>query len=253
MPFTPLQIREVFHLCFLRLFLRRFEARRVTLKGGVNLRLFFQSPRYSEDMDLDVVGASLGSVQKNVMAALAACGSLLRPYGVTEVRLPTLARAKQTETTQRFKIHLLTESGLDLFTKLEFSRRGRGGEALVEYVPDLVLRPYRLAPLVVPHYAAPAAFAQKVAALAGRAAAQARDVFDLHQLLAFLPDSPPAVDPAFRHRAMQRLEEISFVDYRDTVVAYLAAADQSLLADAAVWQAMKDRVEESLRAEGKTP
>ena len=51
MPFTQLQIREAFHLCFLQELLRTFDPKLVALKGGINLRFFFKSPRYSEDME----------------------------------------------------------------------------------------------------------------------------------------------------------------------------------------------------------
>ena len=54
--YTSLQVREVFHLEFLRWFSRKMEADSYCLKGGVNLRLFLKSIRYSEDMDIDIAG-----------------------------------------------------------------------------------------------------------------------------------------------------------------------------------------------------
>ena len=47
-----------------------------------------------------------------------------------------------------------------------------------------VARAYRLPPFMVNHYDAAAALRQKIGALAGRRETQARDVFDLHHLLA---------------------------------------------------------------------
>ena len=52
--FNSLQQREIFHLEFLRWFSRKVEAKYYALKGGVNMRFFFSSLRYSEDMDIDV-------------------------------------------------------------------------------------------------------------------------------------------------------------------------------------------------------
>ena len=52
--FGPLQFREIFHLEFLRRFARGIKRGRYALKGGSNLPFFFNSVRYSEDMDLDV-------------------------------------------------------------------------------------------------------------------------------------------------------------------------------------------------------
>jgi len=45
---------ELFHLTFLRALATRGEGKqRIALKGGCNLRFYFGSVRYSEDMDLD--------------------------------------------------------------------------------------------------------------------------------------------------------------------------------------------------------
>src|SRR3989338_1383646 len=107
---SPLQIREVFHLEFLRWFGRKLEADRYVLKGGVNLRLFFKSIRYSEDMDIDLTGVRVDKIKKTVMEILEARGfaDSLKSFGIDKIAAPDLAKAKQTETTQRFKIHLLT-------------------------------------------------------------------------------------------------------------------------------------------------
>ena len=74
--YGPLRIREVFHLEFLRWFARKLQADRYCLKGGVNLRLFFKSIRYSEDMDMDVTGVRVEKVKKVVMEILSARGFL---------------------------------------------------------------------------------------------------------------------------------------------------------------------------------
>lgn len=52
--YLPLQMRELFHLEFLRWFGRKLAAEDYVLKGGVNLRFFLGSIRYSEDMDIDI-------------------------------------------------------------------------------------------------------------------------------------------------------------------------------------------------------
>jgi hypothetical protein len=46
-------VREAFHTVLLRKLVDRVNPSLFRLKGGVNLRLFFGSLRYSEDMDLD--------------------------------------------------------------------------------------------------------------------------------------------------------------------------------------------------------
>ena len=49
----PVSIREVVHVVMLRELVKRLGVDSFVLKGGVNLRLYFASARYSEDMDLD--------------------------------------------------------------------------------------------------------------------------------------------------------------------------------------------------------
>ena len=134
--YTILQTRELFHLEFLRWFGRKLEAKRYCLKGGVNLRFFFNSVRYSEDMDLDIQRVGVEKTTKTVMDILSTRGFSdgLKSFGIEKVVPPDITKAKQTETTQRFKIHLLTQNGEDLFTKIEFSRRGFKGSAVIEAV-----------------------------------------------------------------------------------------------------------------------
>src|SRR3990170_6022446 len=48
------QLIEYFHLIFLDRLGRKIDKRLYTLKGGCNLRFYFQSFRYSEDIDFDI-------------------------------------------------------------------------------------------------------------------------------------------------------------------------------------------------------
>ena len=182
--YSILQVREVFHLEFLRWFTRKLQTGQYALKGGVNLRLFFGSVRYSEDMDIDVKGTGVERIKKTVMDILETRGfaDSLNAFGIERVVSPDLLKAKQTETTQRFKIHLITSGGEDLFTKIEFSRRGFSGPIIVEPVSAQILRSYKMTPLLVPHYDANAAIRQKIHALAQRSVLQPRDIFDLFVL-----------------------------------------------------------------------
>jgi len=96
--------------------------------------------------------------------------------------VPNMLKAKQTQTTQRFKIHLISIAGEDLFTKAKFSHRGFKGDIVVQAVRAPILRAYKLAPLLVPHYDITAAVTQKIDALATRTVIQARDIFYLFVL-----------------------------------------------------------------------
>ena len=104
--YTQLQIREIFHIEFLRYLAADMPAGLWALKGGVNLRLFFKSVRYSEDMDLDVAGLPVDSVKKRVMRILGSPSfrENLKTYGIAGIKPPDILRAKQTSTTQRFKV-----------------------------------------------------------------------------------------------------------------------------------------------------
>ncbi len=69
-------------------------------------------------------------------------------------------------------------------TTIEFSRRGLDDDVEFASVDSRLIHGYQLPPLMVSHYRAGAALRQKVGALANRRELQARDVFDLHHLIA---------------------------------------------------------------------
>ncbi|MDD5623009.1 MAG: nucleotidyl transferase AbiEii/AbiGii toxin family protein, partial [Actinomycetota bacterium] len=182
--YNSLQQREVFHLEFLRWFGHKVDIKHYALKGGVNMRFFFGSIRYSEDMDVDLAEVRVDVIQDIVLQILKSQNFVdnLRPYSIQSISVPDMVKAKQTETTQRFKMHLITFAGEDLFTKVEFSRRGLKDGIMASAVPDSIMRAYKLIPIIVPHYNAVAATLQKISALASRPAVQARDIFDLYIL-----------------------------------------------------------------------
>lgn len=245
-PYDQLQLREIFHLEFLRRLGRKVPTEHFALKGGANLRFFFGSIRYSEDIDLDARIVNVAVLKEAVMRILEARSfrDALRPYGVEGLGLPDMAKAKQTETTQRFKVHLLTFAGEDLFTKIEFSRRGFRGRTEIGFVSEPVVRGYHMPPLVVPHYDLGAAVAQKIEALATRAETQARDIFDLHLLSGRYGDgggSAPIADDLLK-KAAERVFEVDYDVFRDTVLAFLSPEDSGLYDSAATWDEMKLRV-----------
>ena len=99
------QLREIFHFCFLEALLKVSEPALYALKGGVNLRFYFSSPRYSEDMDLDVYGGSVATLKKNGYKVLndPGLGRTLASYGIEKLLVNDPMKAKHTETTQRFR------------------------------------------------------------------------------------------------------------------------------------------------------
>jgi predicted nucleotidyltransferase component of viral defense system len=196
-------------------------------------------------MDIDIKGAlRVDRIQKNVMDVLTVRGfkDSLKSFGIEEVIAPDLSKAKQTETTQRFKVHLLTTSGEDLFTKVEFSRRGLKGSQVVEPASSEILRAYKMAPLIIPHYDAASAVVQKIQALAGRTVLQARDIFDLFVLHSQY--EPPKknkveVSRSILKTAHDNIFMVEFPQFRDTVVAYLGEEDQKAYSSPRVWDEIK--------------
>jgi predicted nucleotidyltransferase component of viral defense system len=246
---TDRQAIEIFHLLFLRAFGARVDKALFCLKGGCNLRFFLKSIRYSEDMDLDIQTMAVGTLQNNVNRLLESPAFLqtLRAQGIDLVRT---AQPKQTATTQRWKLGLrILESGAEIPTKIEFSRRGLDSQTSVEPVDPGIIRAYRLYPVIVQHYGVRAAFAQKVSALALRDQIQSRDVFDLKLLMdAGGAQQPP---PAAIKQVAAAIENAIAVDY-DTfagqVLAYLEPEYQEYYGNKKAWNALQEQVINGLEA-----
>lgn len=245
--YNQLQMREVFHLEFLRWLARKVKTQHFVLKGGVNLRFFFHSFRYSEDMDLDARGIKKHVLLDAVMGILelASFQNALKPFGIERVLPPNIAKAKQTEATQRFKTHLITNSREDLFAKIEFSKRGFKGEIAVEPVLDNILREYKMPPLLIPHYAVESAVSQKTSALQTRTITQVRDIFDLYILSSqYKPGTKKAIK--MKHSSIKEAQEkiyaMDFEVFRDTVVSYLSAADRNTYDREEAWEEIKLKV-----------
>jgi len=184
-------------------------------------------------------------VQRPDLLKYHALRDTLRTFGIDEVVPPDLAHAKQTETVQRFKVHLMTSAGEDLFTKVEFSRRGLDSPLRAEAVGTEVLAQYRMPPLIVPHYTAEAAARQKIGALLSRPVTQARDVFDLYVLSARPGAGEPLLASGVSEEeiegARDRIFSVGYQQYRDTVLSYLGPADQAAYDSPEYWDEIRLR------------
>lgn len=242
--YNPLQLREIFHLEFLRWLGTKVNLSYYALKGGVNLRFFYNSFRYSEDMDLNVQVIRVSVLQDKVLEILKSPSfqNNLQPFGIDKIVPPDITKAKQTQTTQRFKVHLITSQGEDFLTKIEFSRRKFKNNIKVETVANNILREYKLAPLLVPHYDIASAILQKIEALALRRIIQARDVFDIYVLMSQIEPSDKAkikLSPEKISKARENIFNISFEQFRDTVVSYLLPENQEIYNSAKSWDEIK--------------
>src|SRR5229473_2023646 len=68
---TDLEAREALHVLLLSRLSQELRPDAFVLKGGVNLRLFFDSPRYSEDIDLDIDPSAKDAIMRAISVLLA--------------------------------------------------------------------------------------------------------------------------------------------------------------------------------------
>ncbi len=226
----------------------RLDPARYVLKGGANLRYFFGSERYSEDIDLDLIRPVPWSLEDQVDAALGspALRSLL---AIGDLTLAECTATKQTETTHRWKIGIQVPDALELVrSKVEFSNRAGEGVYTLSSVPEAVVEPYALRPPSVQHYDAAAATTQKVEALAGRPQTQARDVFDLELLLRRQPLAQGSLDAALLEAAAERALEQDYAAFRDQVLPFLDPGAAELVASAGTWEQIQAFVADRLEA-----
>lgn len=245
MALTTRQIVELFHLVFLRALVAKGEDKSLfALKGGCNLRFYFESIRYSEDIDLDVIVIAKQTL-KNRVDRLLASPLVKSPLLAKGIELVDVTAPKQTETTQRWKAGLRTGSSPIARAKIEFSRRDDLTGAAFEPITRSMLLPYGLPPFLAPHYATHAAIAQKIRALAGRTEPQARDVFDLNLLLSRADAAvvrPTNLEADLLPRAIDRLMAISFDDYTSTVLSYLDPEQAAPYEGKDAWSVMQESV-----------
>jgi|SRR5688572_3850917 predicted nucleotidyltransferase component of viral defense system len=240
---------EIFHLLFLRAFSARVDKALFALKGGCNLRFYHRSIRYSEDMDLDIRTMAQGTLRSNVETVLGAA-SFRQTLRAQQLEVAEVSASKQTQTTQRWKIQLRQLTPPVTFpTKIEFSRRTFDkGVALAAVEPELIRR-YRLYPVLVQHYGAAAAFAQKISALAMRAETQARDIFDLKLLCDAGVGATPLRKAQLEQlsQAIENAMSIGYEDFVGQVVAFLEPEHQADFGKRAFWETLQEQVVDTLR------
>lgn len=247
MKLNDVQVVELFHVSFLDVLSRRLDPARYVLKGGANLRYFFGSARYSEDIDLDLLGVPSWSLEKKIDDLLGK-GPLKILLRGSQIAIAEFSKPKQTETTQRWKVGLDAPAREEpIRTKIEFSHREGGGEHRLDPIPSHIVEPYALRAPSVQHYTGEVPAAQKVAALAERSETQARDVFDLDMLLRRHPPAVGSLDPQMLRDAAERALELPFDAFRDQVLPFLEP-DAVALYDAAAWEQMQTFVAEKLEA-----
>jgi len=249
-PFSPTSTRELVHLLILQELGAVRRGGGVVVKGGVNLRLFFRSPRYSEDMDLD--GAADGStdIRTHIARLFDDRGFTrrLHAFGIRGLD-PGEGPNKDTETTFRYKFGVIGGGGVRYPTRVEVSFRAHhpADEDAAETPARTILEVYGLHDFEVRHYALDAAVRQKIQALAGRREAQARDVFDLCVLVPGAPAGPlldflaETVPSDHLEEARARALAISYDEYRGQVIEFLEESERTSQGTEGAWDEMRLR------------
>ncbi len=248
--FSTKESIEIFHLIFLRHLENKLDKTLYSLKGGCNLRFFFKSIRYSEDLDLDVRIINKETLRSKINKLLSSIDfkNSIKNY---QMEIYQVSEAKQTETTQRWKLNLkIANIAIHIPTKIEFSKRINFNQEETSFIkidPELIQK-YKMYPIMANHYTIKAAFNQKINALINRTETQARDVFDL-QLLIDSGASLQDLDPDLKNKrviAIENLINIKFSMFKSQVVGYLLSEYQKYYDKPQIWQEMQQQIKKFL-------
>jgi len=236
--FSPREAIELFHLVLLDLLGRKVDKMLYALKGGCNLRFFFKSFRYSDDMDLDVSTTLSKDKLQVTMNRILESKTFEEILDVKGIKIQQSSSPKQTDTAQRWKFALIVpRSSVPFHTKIEFSRRGMRTGLAFDSVDANLICSYELAPILASHYQREDACVQKVIALATRQQIQARDVFDIYFLLASGADSAVVCEKAAKYidKAKHNVWEVSYDMFKSQVVSYLQPEYQAQYSSQELW------------------
>jgi len=244
-----IQAIEQFHLVFLAQLGTRLDKKLYALKGGCNLRFFWKSIRYSKDIDFDMHTMTKQTLQNNVRKILRgpALNQILR---TAKIQVTHISEPKQTPTTQRWKVHLQTESfGIDLPTRIEFSRRKFDQGIVFGPADNEIVSAYNLRPVMASHYNVETAFSQKIEALLNRKETQARDIFDLDFVSQRgATGSAVKIDRTRLATACEIVMSVAHEQFLSQVVAYLAPEYSDYYRTRKAWDVIRENVVRTLEA-----
>lgn len=253
----PVQIAESFHLAFLQALATRVNPGAWALKGGGNLRFFYSSVRFSEDIDLDTFDIGPWAFQERVDKTLASdlLGRTLRTLGST---ITYVNPKERSDTKSKWVVGLAHPPETDLvYTQIEVSHREYPYRDFVAVGPvtEAAVAPYAavLRRPTFGHYLPRAAIAQKVGALVGRDVRQPRDVFDLDLLFRLAPDAvkPGDIGVDDLRAAISRVLEIGHDEYQSKVLSFIEPDVLPIYEGVSAWEDMQVTVVHSL--EGLLP
>lgn len=163
-------LREYLQLVLLNYLFQEKESVRIFFKGGTAIRFFFNSPRFSEDLDFST------TYSKKRIREIIKKVSLAIQREIPSLKIVPLYSGKETE---RFRLKYETkELKYPLIIRLDFHQVRRIGATTVS--PLSTKFPIVIFPLI-PHLTAEELLKEKVKALLSRG--KGRDFFDVWYLL----------------------------------------------------------------------
>ena len=151
---------EKFHLLFLAQLGSCVDKNLYALKGGCNLRFFWKSIRYSQDIDFDVHTIARETLRKNVNQILGSLG-FRRILRSSKIELGQISEPKQTDSTQAGRsISESTAPPMILDQNRIFQAEVRQGSQFQPVDPEIA-RIHDLRPILASHYGLEAAFPKR--------------------------------------------------------------------------------------------
>lgn len=234
------EVREYFLAVLLKEISRHLSGRPFAVKGGICLHFFHQSPRLSEDMDLDIAQVSPNTL-RNIVEKIMISRSLNEIMENRGLRLSKWNASKQTPTTQRWKIGLLINNRT-LSTRLEFSRRKKELQ-YVSGIPDAeLLSHYKIMAFVAQYYSIEDMIIQKIMALASPAREAPRDMYDLYFLIGRYKKGRVELPARMIGEALDKCRAIDLAAFRNQVAPFLPGDLASFFAKPENYHGMRDGV-----------
>ncbi len=128
-------IREYFQHLFLSYFYQEKETDKIYFKGGTALRIIYQSPRFSEDLDFSATNSTINSIENAIIATL----TKINKEGIkTEI--------KESKSTTGGYIGVIIFSGFNMnipiHLEISFRQGKKSGETITvvsDYLPSYTI------------------------------------------------------------------------------------------------------------------
>lgn len=160
-------IREYFQHVFLQYFYKQKQSDKIYFKGGTALRMIYQSPRFSEDLDMSSEIKNISIIEEIVLVAI----SEIEREGIeTEIK-----EAKKTSGGYLAIIHFLYENQMTP-VQLEISLRKKEIKGEIVTIVSDFLPPYTIVQLSLDELVE-----EKIKAVISRK--KSRDFYDIYFLL----------------------------------------------------------------------